>query len=105
MSVRERTSIELPRALSGSNVLMAWPGVASTRTVATPGAVVADWADANAANAVNKNTIWADISAAFMASSGSDAGLQQYCMRPGIVAPSGGRQALDVSTNIDIVVS
>src|ERR1051326_5052544 len=33
MSVRERTSIELPSALSGSNVLISWPGVASTRTV------------------------------------------------------------------------
>src|SRR5713101_703236 len=35
MSLRERTSIELPRALSGSKELIAWSGVASTRTVAT----------------------------------------------------------------------
>src|SRR6202011_1142897 len=28
----DRTSIELPRALSGSNELMTWPGVASTWT-------------------------------------------------------------------------
>src|ERR1700730_8054462 len=39
MSVRERTSIELPRALSGSNELMACPDVASTRTV--PGWIAA----------------------------------------------------------------
>src|ERR1700704_3697064 len=48
MSVRDRTSIELPRALSGSNELMAWPAVESTRTV--PGSVTAlaglSWADA-----------------------------------------------------------
>src|SRR5690348_13824948 len=34
MPVRERTSIELPSALSGSNELIACPGVISTWTVA-----------------------------------------------------------------------
>src|SRR5437762_4307578 len=29
----DRTSIELPNALSGSNELMIWPGVASTRMI------------------------------------------------------------------------
>src|SRR6266581_5655515 len=52
MSVRERTSIELPSALSGSNALMAWPGVASMRTV---------WANAGVASAVRRNAIWADL--------------------------------------------
>jgi hypothetical protein len=33
MSARDRTSIELPKALSGSNELMAWSGVESTRMV------------------------------------------------------------------------
>src|SRR5579871_471004 len=32
----DRTSIELPNALSGSNELMTWPGVASTRTIDVP---------------------------------------------------------------------
>src|SRR5438552_9123186 len=60
MSVRESTSIELPKALSGSNVLMAWPGVTSTRTV--------DWANAAVASAVKRNGIWAETRAAFMSS-------------------------------------
>src|SRR5437764_7823716 len=59
MSVRERTSIELPSALSGSNALMAWPGVASMRTV---------WANAAVASAVKRNAIWADLRAAVMTS-------------------------------------
>src|SRR5437867_9762818 len=62
MSVRESTSIELPRALSGSNVLMAWPGVASTRTVP------ADWPNAGVASTVSKNAIWAETRAAVMSS-------------------------------------
>src|SRR6266566_379670 len=60
MSVRESTSIELPKALSGSNVLMAWPGVTSTRTV--------DWANAAVGSAVKRNAIWAETRAAFMSS-------------------------------------
>src|SRR5690349_11768693 len=36
MPVRDSTSIELPRALSGSKRLMAWPGVISTCTVCAP---------------------------------------------------------------------
>src|ERR1035437_7705477 len=46
MSTWERTSMELPRALSGSKELMACPGVASTWTVAIGGsaAVAFDWA-------------------------------------------------------------
>src|SRR5271156_5606707 len=45
MSSWERTSMELPRALSGSKELMTWPGVASTWTVAACGSVAdADWA-------------------------------------------------------------
>src|SRR2546427_10738819 len=58
MSVRESTSIELPGALSASNVLMAWPGVTSTRTDA--------WANAAVASTVNSNAIRADIRATFM---------------------------------------
>src|SRR5258708_19638786 len=48
MSVRVRTSIELPRALSGSNELREWPCVASTRTVAgwTTDLSALTWADA-----------------------------------------------------------
>src|SRR3989442_14848811 len=52
MSVRERTSIDEPRALSGSNALMTWPGVASTRTVA--GTAATDWENAGVARAVNE---------------------------------------------------
>src|SRR5690349_12140559 len=60
MSVRERTSIELPRALSGSKVLMTWPGVASTRTV---------WANTGVAWAViNTNAIRATVRVAFLSS-------------------------------------
>src|ERR1700722_979584 len=45
----DKTSIELPRALSGSKELRARPGVASTWTVATRGsAAFADWAVAEA---------------------------------------------------------
>jgi len=64
ISVRESTSIELPSALSGSNALMAWPGVASTRTV--------DWANAAVASTVNSNAIWADFRATFMVETKSD---------------------------------
>src|SRR5690348_6758419 len=60
MSVRERTSIELPRALSGSNVLMTWPGVRSTRTT--------DWASAPVASAV-RQVIRAVHRAGFVSSS------------------------------------
>src|ERR1700686_1503341 len=44
----DRTSIELPNALSGSNELMTWPGVASTRMIeeCAPGLSVMDWAAA-----------------------------------------------------------
>src|SRR5438552_18357476 len=35
MSLCESTSMELPRALSGSNELISCPGVTSTRTVAS----------------------------------------------------------------------
>src|SRR3979411_2517821 len=37
MSDRDRTSIELPRAVSGSNELMGWPGVTSPRPVPSGG--------------------------------------------------------------------
>src|SRR3989441_8803889 len=69
MSVRESTSIELPSALSGSNVLMAWPGVTSTRTV--------DWANAAVASTVNSNAIWADFRATFMVETKSDPHLEE----------------------------
>src|ERR1700724_2644631 len=61
MSVRDRTSMELPRELSGSNELMAWPGVASTRTVAAcpvPGL----WATANPVCAIDEKIAIAVIS-------------------------------------------
>src|SRR5438477_8741997 len=67
MSMRESTSIELPSALSGSNALMAWLGVASTRTVTTRAAFGADWGNAALASAVN-NAIGADVRATFMRS-------------------------------------
>src|SRR5712664_2618126 len=69
MSVRESTSIELPSALSGSNVLMARPGVTSTRTV--------DWANAAVASTVNSNAIWADFRATFMVETKSDPHLEE----------------------------
>src|SRR5882762_2688957 len=59
MSVRESTSIELPRALSGSNVLMACPGVTSMRTVA--------WATTAVGSAATRNANWADTRVVFMA--------------------------------------
>src|SRR5437899_3614840 len=68
-SVREITSIELPSALSGSKELMAWPGVASTRTV--------DWADAAVASTVNSNAIWGDFRATVMVEAKSDSHLEE----------------------------
>ncbi len=53
--------MELPRALSGSKELMAWPGVASTRTVAAcpvPGL----WANADPVRAINKKIAIALVS-------------------------------------------
>ena len=66
MSVRERTSIELPSALSGSNELMARPGVASTRTVTTRAGCGGAWARAAVVSAININVSWGDFRTRFM---------------------------------------
>ena len=55
--------MELPRALSGSNELMAWPGVASTRTVA---ACAGAWANATPVCAINEQIAIAVMSVRFL---------------------------------------
>src|SRR5882757_43427 len=63
----DRTSIELPNALSGSNELMTWPGVASTRMIddRAPGLSVTDCAAAVPLRATTEEKIVVTIAVQF----------------------------------------